>query len=143
MTPLSFKSVATWFNISKDKGPVLKLVGFTGDGSNQNRWSDVDAVVEGFAVSIWSCGTIIGGRISSSGGVCDRWGTATDVRTSFLFCEDVSSDNMGSKEFSVGIFSFKEGTNFIKFSTVEVVRSFSVIPYENNSYGYNTYASKY
>ena len=29
---------------------------------------------------------------------------------------------MGSKEFSVGIFSFKEGTNFIKFPTVEDVR---------------------
>ena len=39
-----------------------------------------------------------------------------------LFCEGVSSDNMGSKEFSVGIFSFKEGTNFIKFPTVEDVR---------------------
>ena len=29
---------------------------------------------------------------------------------------------MASKEFSVGTFSFKEGTNFIKFPTVEVVR---------------------
>ena len=29
---------------------------------------------------------------------------------------------MGSKEFSVGIFPFKEGTNFIKFPTVEEVR---------------------
>ena len=29
---------------------------------------------------------------------------------------------MGSKEFSVGIFSFQEGTNFIKFPTVEDVR---------------------
>ena len=29
---------------------------------------------------------------------------------------------MGSKEFSVGIFSFKEGTNFIQFPTVEEVR---------------------
>ena len=29
---------------------------------------------------------------------------------------------MSSKEFSVGIFSFKEGTNFIKFPTVEDVR---------------------
>ena len=59
-------------------------------------------------------------------------------------CEGVSSDNMGSKEFSVGIFSFKEGTSFIKFPTVEDVREvFSFIPYENNSYGNNTYASNY
>ena len=29
---------------------------------------------------------------------------------------------MGSKECSVGIFSFKEGTNFIKFPTVEELR---------------------
>ena len=34
---------------------------------------------------------------------------------------------MGSKEFSVGIFSFKEGTNFIKFPTVEVVREFFLL----------------
>ena len=52
MTPLSFKSVAARLNISKDKGPVLKSVGFIGNGSNQNRWSEVDAVVEGIAVSI-------------------------------------------------------------------------------------------
>ena len=45
----------------------------------------------------------------------------TDEITSSL-CEGVSSDNMGSKEFSVGIFSFKEGTSFIKFLTVEDVR---------------------
>ena len=31
---------------------------------------------------------------------------------------------MGSKEFSVGIFSFKEGTSFIKFPTMEDVREF-------------------
>ena len=47
---------------------------------------------------------------------------ATGVITFSLFCEDVSSDNMGSKEFSVGIFSFKEGTSLIKFPTVEDVR---------------------
>ena len=29
---------------------------------------------------------------------------------------------MGNKDFSVGIFSFKEGTNLIKFPTVEDVR---------------------
>ena len=29
---------------------------------------------------------------------------------------------MGSKEFSVGVFSFKEGTSLIKFPTVEDVR---------------------
>ena len=51
---------------------------------------------------------------------------------------------MGNKEFSVGIFSFRDGTNLIKFPTVEEVREvFPFIPYENNSYGYSTYASKY
>ena len=39
-----------------------------------------------------------------------------------LFLEDVSSDNMGNKEFSVGTFSFKEGTSLTKFPTVEDVR---------------------
>ena len=29
---------------------------------------------------------------------------------------------MGSKDFSVGIFSFKQGTSFIKFPTLEDVR---------------------
>ena len=38
------------------------------------------------------------------------------------FCEGVSSDNMGSKEFNVGIFLFKEGTSLIKFPTVEEVK---------------------
>ena len=64
MTPLSFKSVVAQLNISKDKCPVLKSVGFTGNGSNQNGWSKVDAVVEGFVVSIWSWGTVIGGKMS-------------------------------------------------------------------------------
>ena len=45
----------------------------------------------------------------------------TDGRA-FLIFEGVSSDNMGSKEFSVGTFSCKEGTNSIKFPTVEEVR---------------------
>ena len=49
----------------------------------------------------------------------------TDVRAILIFCEGASSDNMGCKEFSVGIFSFKEGTNFIKFPTVEEVREVS------------------
>ena len=69
MIPLSFKSVVAWLNISKDKGPVLTLVEFIGDGSNQNGWNGIDTVVEGFAVSICSFGTITSGRISSSGGV--------------------------------------------------------------------------
>ena len=46
----------------------------------------------------------------------------TGVITFSLFLEDVNSDNMGNKEFSVGTFSFKEGTNLTKFSTVEDVR---------------------
>ena len=44
------------------------------------------------------------------------------VITFSLFLEDVSSDNMGNKEFSVGTFSFKEGTSFTKFLTVKHVR---------------------
>ena len=52
MIPLSFKSVAARLNISKDKGPVLTPVEFIGNGSNQNGWNGIDAVVEGFAVSI-------------------------------------------------------------------------------------------
>ena len=39
----------------------------------------------------------------------------------YYFVRVSSSDNIGSKEFSVGIFSFKEGFNFIKFLTVEEV----------------------
>ena len=112
MTPFSFKSVAAWFNISKDNGPVLKSVEVMGDGSNWDGWYGMDMAVEGFVVSIWSFGTIIGGRMSSSGGVCDSWGTATGVRAFLLRCEGVSSENMGSKEFNVGTFSFKEGTYF-------------------------------
>ena len=60
--------------------------------------------------------------MSSSGGVCDSLETATGVIAFSLFCEGVSSDNMGNKEFSVGVFSIKEGTNLIRFPTVEVVR---------------------
>ena len=40
----------------------------------------------------------------------------------FLFLEDVSSDNMGNKESSVGILSFREETSLTKFPTVEDVR---------------------
>ena len=39
----------------------------------------------------------------------------------FLFLEDVSSDNMGNKEFSVGTLSFKEGKSLVNFPTVEDV----------------------
>ena len=52
MIPLSFKSVAAWLNISKDTGPVLTLVVVIDDGSNQNGWYGIDAVVEGLVVSI-------------------------------------------------------------------------------------------
>ena len=79
-------------------------------------------VVKGFLVSIWSHGTNTGGRISSSGGVWDSGETATGVITFSLFCECVSSDNMGNKEFSMGVFSFKEGINFTKFPTMEELR---------------------
>ena len=102
-------------------GPVLTLVVVIDDGSNQDRWYGIDMVVEGFVASIWSFGTNGGGSISSSGGVCNEWETATGEITSSL-CEGVSSYNMGSKEFSVGIFSFKEGSSFIKFPIVEDVR---------------------
>ena len=114
------KPVAAWLNISKDNGPVMILVDFNfGDESN---WRGIFVVVKGFLAAIWSHGTSTGGRISSASGVCDSWGTATGVITFSLFCEDVSFDNMGSKEFSVGTFSFKEGTSLIKFPTVEDVR---------------------
>ena len=101
---------------------------FIGDGSNRNR---IFMVVEGFSVSIWSFGTITGGRKSSSSGVYDSWETAAGVITSSLFCEGVSSDNMGNKEFSVGIFSFKEGTSFIKFPPMEDVREVFLLYHMN------------
>ena len=121
MILFSFKSVAVQLNISKDTGPVLTLVVVIDDGSNWDGWYGIGMVVKGFVVSIRSFGTNVGGSISSSGGVCKEWETATGEITS-SFCEGVSSDNSGSKEFSVWIFSFKEGTNFIKFYTVEDVR---------------------
>ena len=52
MIPLSFKSVATQLNISKDMGPVLTLVVVKDDGSNWDGWYGIDTVVEGFVVSI-------------------------------------------------------------------------------------------
>ena len=55
----------------------------------------------------------------------------TGIITSSLFCEDVSYDNMGNKEFSVGIFSFKEGTSFIKFPTMEDVRKVFLLYHMN------------
>ena len=81
------------------------------------------ALVEGVVVVTSSHGTSTGGRISSSGGVCDRLETVVGVIiVLFLFLEDVSSDNMGNKEFNVGTLSFKEGTILVKFPTVEDVR---------------------
>ena len=44
------------------------------------------------------------------------------VRAFLIFCEGASSDNMGNKESSVGIFSFKEGINLSKFPIVEEVK---------------------
>ena len=39
-----------------------------------------------------------------------------------LFLEDVSSDNMGNKKFSMGTLSPREGTSLTKFPIVEDVR---------------------
>ena len=52
MIPLSSKSVVAQLNISKDTGPDLTLVVVIDDGSKQNGWYGIDAVVEGFMVSI-------------------------------------------------------------------------------------------
>ena len=55
--------------------------------------------------------------------VCDGLETVAGVIiVLFLFLEDASSDNMGNKESSVGILSFKEGTSLVRFPTVEFVR---------------------
>ena len=48
-----------------------------------------------------------------------------------LFLEDASSDNMGNKEFSVGTFSFKEGTNLTIFPTIEDLREAFLLYYIN------------
>ena len=48
--------------------------------------------------------------------------TAVGVTIVLFLLEDVSSDNMGNKEFSVGTLSFKEGKSLVKFPTVEDVR---------------------
>ena len=53
------------------------------------------------------------------------------VITFSLFLGDVSSDNMGNKEFSVGTFSFKEGTSFTRFPTVEDVREVFLLYHMN------------
>ena len=104
-------------NISKDNGPVSIDFNFS-DGFDQRGIF----VVEGFSVSIWSRGINTGSKVSSSSGVYDSWETVTGVLTLALFSEDVSSDNMGNKESSVGVFSLKEGINLIKFPTVEDIR---------------------
>ena len=49
------------------------------------------------------------------------WKQQPGVTIFSLFLEDVSSDNMGNKESSVGILSFKEGSSLVRFPTVEVV----------------------
>ena len=118
-------------NISNDSGPVFILIVLDfGDESNQRGTL---ALVEGLSASIWSHGTNTGGRISSSCGVWDSVETVTGVFTfTFsLFCEDVSSDNMGNKEFNVGVFSFKEGINFTKFPIMEVVREVFLLYHMN------------
>ena len=100
------KSLAAWLNSSKDKGSdFISFVLNFGVGS---RWRGKSIVAEGLSVATWSHGTNTGGRISSSSGVCDSWGTVTGVITFSLFWKDVSSDNMGNKVFSVGTFSFKK-----------------------------------
>ena len=49
------------------------------------------------------------------------------VRTFLVFCEGASSDNMGNKESSVGIFSFSEGINLSKFPIVEEVKEVFIL----------------
>ena len=110
MTPLLSKSLAAWLNSSKDKG--LGFISFVFNFGVGSRQRGMSIVAEVLLVATWSHGTNTGGRISSSSGVCDSWGTAMGVITFSLFWEDVSSDNMGNKEFSVGTFSFKEGIKF-------------------------------
>ena len=63
--------MAAQLNISKDNGPVVNSVVVRGDGSNQGGWYGTEMVFDGFVVSIWSFGTITGGRMSSSSRVCD------------------------------------------------------------------------
>ena len=117
-----FKSLATLLNISSDTGS--DFISFRFSFSVGSRWMGSSTVlVEGFAVATQSHRTSTGGRISSSGGVFDSLETGAGVIiVLFLFLEDVSSDNMGNKEFNVGILSFKEGTTLVRFPTVEFVR---------------------
>ena len=49
-------------------------------------------------------------------------GTVALVRTFLVFCEGACSDNMGNKESSVGILSFRDGINLSKFPIVEEVK---------------------
>ena len=44
------------------------------------------------------------------------------VRAFLVFCEGTSSDNMGNKESSVGVYSFNDGINLRKFPIVEEVK---------------------
>ena len=95
MTPLLSKSLVAQLNNSKDNGSfviesrhrgvcLLKLMFYL--------W--LFKVVEPIQVV----------TISSSGGVCDSLETVTGVIPFLLFSEDVSSDNIGNKEFSMGTF---------------------------------------
>ena len=117
-----FKSLVALLNISKDTGSVVTSFGICVGPSS--TWMGLSIVfVEGVEAVICSHGTGTGGRISSSGVVCGSMETAVGVIiVLFLFLEDVSSDNMGNKEFSVGTLLFKKGTSLIKFPTVEDVR---------------------
>ena len=115
-----FKSLAALLNLSKDKGS--DFISFALSVCVGSRWRGSSIVVGGFSVATWSHGTNTGGMISSSGGVDDSLETVAGVISFSLFLEVVSSDNMGNKEFSVGTFSFKEGTSLTKFPTVEDVR---------------------
>ena len=121
MIPFDLKSLVALLNISNDTGLEFIVLALNFDVDSVYMGSSI-VLVEGIAVDVWSHGTNRGGRINSSGGVYDSLETAAGVITFSLFLEDVSSDNMGNKEFSVGIFSFKEGASLTKFPTVEDVR---------------------
>ena len=118
--PFVLRSLAALLNISNDTGSDLTSFALSSGVGSRQRGSSI--VLEGISVAAWSHGTNTGGRISFFGGVCDSLETVTGVITFSLFLEDVNFDNMGNKEFIVGTFSFKEGTSFTKFPTVEDVR---------------------
>ena len=121
MIPFELKSLVALLNISNDTGLEFIVFALIFGIDSVCMGSSI-VLVEGIAVATSSHGTNTGGRISSSSGVCDSVETAAGVITFSLFLEDISSDNMGNKEFSVGTFSFKEGTSLNKFPTMEVVR---------------------